>query len=201
MEFINHLAHIVVETKEESVRRFCSSLSEDDLRHLTKGVMITDKPSTQDLMRLHDVMSDDCGYIRFFDKERKRTIYVADTVVGNSEAFLVDKNIRCVFNVIRPQNLHVSYHHMTPNERRWVLQNLKYVAVQMLDTNGNVVLCCNHGRSRSPMYLVVYMILFHELSVNVAMDIVKTSLEQSRSMELDRYNTLQPAATAIYYNE
>ena len=202
MDFINDLAHVVVETKEETVRRFCLSLSEDELRNLTRGVVVTDIPSrNQDFIRVHDVMSNDCGYFRFFDEGRNRTIFVADKIVGNSEAFHFDKNITCVFNVIRPQNLHVSYHHMTPNEKRWVLQNLKYVALQMFDTDGNVVLCCNHGRSRSPMYLVVYMIIFHDVSVNVAMDIVRTSLEQSRCMVLDRNNTLQPAATAIYNNE
>ena len=57
----------------------------------------------------------------------------------------------------------------------------------MLHTNeGNAVLCCNGGRSRSPTYLVVYLVLCWNISIIQANSMVEALLKDARGEELDR---------------
>lgn len=72
----------------------------------------------------------------------------------------------------------------------------RHVASQINDeeTHGrNLVLCCVNGRSRSPMYLVAYLILCYDMTEDDAMRVVKTLLLEHRDEVLDRVNALQPA--------
>ena len=57
----------------------------------------------------------------------------------------------------------------------------------MLHTNeGNAVLCCNGGRSRSPTYLVVYLVLCWNISIIQAYSMVESLLKDARKEDLDR---------------
>ena len=57
----------------------------------------------------------------------------------------------------------------------------------MLHTNeGNAVLCCNGGRSRSPTYLVVYLVLCWNISIIQANSIVESLLKDTRGEKMDR---------------
>ena len=57
----------------------------------------------------------------------------------------------------------------------------------MLHTNeGNAVLCCNGGRSRSPTYLVVYLVLCWNISIIQAYSMVESLLKDTRKEDLDR---------------
>jgi hypothetical protein len=86
---------------------------------------------------------------------------------------------------------------MTTHCKSWIVENMKFVALQLFDVVGNVVIFCNHGRSRSPMYVVAYLIIFHDLSVDAAMTHLSVLLEE-RGIILDRFNDLLPAIENIF---
>ena len=66
----------------------------------------------------------------------------------------------------------------------------RFVAVQLYRSEGNAVLMCNSGRSRSPMYVVAYIVLCYSASVRSAMNVVRELLWESRRQELDRFGKL-----------
>ena len=201
MECIAAFARNVVVSREDNVRHYCGKLRVKELKKLTQRKFINDYSEHKCLSKIaHDQPGEDAGYVRVFDSERSRYIFFAGIKVSLSDAFCIDKEITSLFNVMSPCNLHLSYDHMTPKEKKWQLNNLKYVALQVYDTIGNVVLFCNHGRSRSPMYVVVYLIIFHDLTVHDAMTKIAGLLHTKRGLVLDRYNTLVPAAAEIYKN-
>jgi hypothetical protein len=81
----------------------------------------------------------------------------------------------------------VSAHLLTQasTSRRVVARMLMYVLYAVrgpdhLDTRGNIVLFSKNGRTRSPMYLVAYLIIMHCMSVPSAMDIVGNLLIEQR---------------------
>jgi hypothetical protein len=115
-----------------------------------------------------------------------------------SKAFHVEKEIVCFFNVLLPNATHESYFNMTSHMKQWLVANMRYVAIQMYDTEGNVVIFCNNGRSRSPMYLVAYLILFYDLSYIDARECVRKLLKDDRSQKLDRFGDFGPACEEIY---
>ena len=199
MDCILESADTFAERKANVVRRYISRRSSAEVARLTKRQDVsTLNSSNSRLLRAFDSVSGDCGYLLYFDKERERAIYVADKAVGMSSTFHKDKQITALFNVMDPVNLHLNFEHMDQREQTWQLNNMKYVAIKMHDTDGNVVLICNHGRSRSPMYLVVYLIIFYDYSASDARNTIADMLELQRGLELDRYNSLTAAAELIH---
>lgn len=75
---------------------------------------------------------------------------------------------------------------------QWWIDNMQHVALQLLDTAGDVVIFCNKGRSRSPMYLVAYLILIHCMTPDESMTLVAGLLLEQRNEILDRYGSLKP---------
>lgn len=75
--------------------------------------------------------------------------------------------------------------------------NFYQVCLQMFDAEGNIAICCKSGRSRSPMYLVIYLILFNDMTVSSAMNSVSRLLRRGRSECIDRYYTLFDFAVVI----
>lgn len=195
------VTELFIESREDRVRRCCGALSLKERKRMSARKFIRDFTSNKHFDKLyHDSDPLDRGYIQVHDAERSRTIFVTDKQSGLSEAFHLDKQINCFFNVTDPVNLHLSYIHMEIPEKEWQVHNLMYVALQIYETDGNVALLCNHGRSRSPMYLVVYMIIFNDLSVLEATNRITMLLRQQRGLELDRFNALGPAAQVIFEN-
>jgi hypothetical protein len=90
---------------------------------------------------------------------------------------------------------------MSKSLKQWWIDNMKYVALQMLDTAGDIVLLCKNGRTRSPMYLVAYLIIIYGMSVNAAMNSIGDLLQEQRELELDRHRSLVPIVEHIYRNE
>lgn len=86
---------------------------------------------------------------------------------------------------------------MTPQRRQWWVHNMIHVVLQMVRTSGNIVLLCNHGRSRSPMYLVAYLIIIHSMSSVAAKALVHELLAVQRQEHLDRFETLSPILSDI----
>jgi len=93
--------------------------------------------------------------------------------VGLSQRFHSDNGIKSLFNV------------------------LKYVAIQLSDTDGDVVLFCNKGRSRSPMYLVAYIVIIYNVTTCAAMHMVGQLLREQRGEQLDRFGCLKPIIDII----
>jgi len=129
-----------------------------------------------------------------------RHIFISRKEVGFSQAFHIEKDVHSYVNVLKPNSTHESYNNMTHNTQQWTVENLKCVALQLFDTPGNVVLFCNNGRSRSPMYLVAYLVIFHGLLVSSATTLIRDLLFVSRGLDLDRFNSLLPAIERIYDN-
>ena len=137
------------------------------------------------------------GYTYFNANLLYRHIFISCKEVGLSQQFHNDKCILSYCNVLKPNSTHESFHSMTTHCKSWIVENMKFVALQLFDVVGNVVIFCNHGRSRSPMYVVAYLIIFHDLSVDAAMTHLSVLLEE-RGIILDRFNDLLPAIENIF---
>ena len=87
---------------------------------------------------------------------------------------------------------------MTAKTKKWVLANMRFVALQIADTPGNIVLFCQNGRSRSPMYLVAYLVVSFSMQVNDAIAHITELLQFQRGQKLDRFNSLTAAIEHIY---
>lgn len=140
----------------------------------------------------------DKGYVEFYDHILKRTIFIASKAVGLSRAFHEDKRIDNLIHLIKKCNNHDHHTDMTAHTRKWWFQNLINVALKLYDVPGNIVLCCNHGRSRSPVYLVVYLIIVHNISDREALSVVGELLTSQRGETIDRFDTLTPIINDIY---
>lgn len=103
-----------------------------------------------------------------------------------------------MFNLLKKSTNHEHYGMMTPHTKNWWKENLQYVALQIFDTQGNVVLFCNNGRSRGPMYLVAYLVIVHCLTPMQAMDSVRELLHEQRGCEMDRFDSLVPFIYHIF---
>jgi hypothetical protein len=66
-----------------------------------------------------------------------------------------------------------------------------------IDAEGDVVLLCNRGRSRSPMYLVAYLVVMYNMKSCAAMKCVGKLLLEQRGEVLDRYGSLKPVIDLI----
>ena len=129
-----------------------------------------------------------------------RRIFVTTKEVGLSRAFHEENEISYLFNLISKSSNHSHFTDMTAKMMQWWLDNMKHVALQLIDTPGNVVLCCNHGRTRSPMYLVTYIIIVYGVATLNAIDIVHTLLIDQRGQSIDRHDHLVPIVENIYKN-
>lgn len=73
-----------------------------------------------------------------------------------------------------------------------------HVALQILDTTGNVALFCNNGRSRSPTYLVVYVMIVYGWGAQESVTCVRNALLEQRNETLDRFGCLMPLVEEIW---
>lgn len=118
--------------------------------------------------------------------------------VGLSKAFHDEFNINYVFHVIEKNSNHDHHSYMSSKQREWWKQNMINVAIEMLDAEGNIALICNNGRSRSPMYLVAYLVIVDGLLPIDAMSRVRDILFVQRNEKLDRFECLQPIVEEIF---
>lgn len=118
-----------------------------------------------------------------------------------STSFHHEKDISFVFNVIKQSTNHQHHTDMNSTTKQWWLDNLKYVALQMFDAEGNIVIFCKRGRSRSPIYLVAYLIIIYNMCPADAQNVVRESLLEQRAEILDRYDCLTPFIHCIYQNK
>lgn len=130
-----------------------------------------------------------------------RQIFVAPKDVAIPHAFHEEHNIETLFLVIKKCNNHEDYHWMERPMKQWWIDNMKYLALQLVDTAGNRVLCCNNGRTRSPMYLVSYLVIIYGKSVRAAMSTIGSLMKEQRDEELDRNESLVPILQHIYAND
>jgi hypothetical protein len=145
----------------------------------------------------HDLYENDLGYIHFYDEFQDRLIFVTSQKVGQSKSFHDDHQIQATFNVIKPNSNHEHTNYMTLQTKKWFVNNFLYVCLQMFDSSGNIALFCHSGRSRSPMYLVAYLILFYDMTVDRAIRYVAKQIHENRGQELDRHCTLNEVIMII----
>ena len=149
-------------------------------------------------MKYHNCYEDDCGFFSFYDQYRHRHIFVTSKEIGGSRLFHVEYDIQSIWNVINPCSNHEHSSDMTPHRKKWFVTNILRVCLQMFDTEGNIAIFCNTGRSRSPMYLVTYIMLFCDKTIDRAMFNVEELLSASRAnQELDRHCTLYEIISSI----
>ena len=139
----------------------------------------------------------DPGFITFYDARRERNIFVSTWQLAHSAKFHEQMQVNGLFDVIKPNTIHQYFVNMTALNQKWLLMNMRYVSLQIYKTDGNIILSCKNGRSRSPMYLVVYIIVVYDVTIAEAMKIVSTILFDVRNVELDRYELYVPALRYI----
>lgn len=82
--------------------------------------------------------------------------------------------------------------------REWFVTNIQHVCLQMFNSKENIVIFCHSGRSRSPMYLVAYLVLFCNESLDTAMKLVEQLMQRDRHRQLlDRHCTLHEIVATI----
>jgi hypothetical protein len=190
---------VVIESREDAVRTLfaqCTPKRKEKLSRIEDVRVLECRHGYS--RRYHDLCTFDKGYFSFYDNYKSRKIFVCRDCVGFSKCFHVEKNVHYFINVLDPQSTHESYDYMTSGMKDWVVDNMKYVALQLFDTEGNIVLFCKSGRSRSPMYLVAYLIIFHSMSINNAFTLVRDLLRDQRNELIDRTQSLLPAIQRIY---
>ena len=191
------LKYSVLESRYDVLKRLYAN---KDLSGLTAREDVTSYASHSSYTRrAHDLpTSDDKGYMVYFDELRQRNIYVSSKEVGLSNAFHTEKDIQYLFHMICKSNNHQHSTDMTPSRRQWWTDNMQYIALQLFETEGNVVLFCNNGRTRSPMYIVAYLIIIYGMNVNDAMHVIEKLLMEQRHLELDRYDSLLAIVVDIH---
>ena len=190
----------VIESRHEGLTRL---FKDKDTSHLTsKQVLLEYTTSCYYFRRAHDLAeADDKGYLEYYDEPLGRYIFVSSKEVGLSKCFHDDMNIISLFHLIEKSTNHEDYSDMTSSTRQWWLDNMRYVALQLMNTEGNIVIFCNKGRTRSPMYLVAYLVIMHCMTVSRAMSVVGTLLHDQRKLVLDRHRSLVPIIERIFVND
>ena len=149
--------------------------------------------------RAHDLdYMPERGYTVFYDTLFDRNIFITSKQVGFSHAFHEEFAIESGFNLLKHSTNHNDYHDMINTTRKWWVNNMKFVALQLAETRGNVVLFCSNGRTRSPMYVVVYLMMIHSMSIHNAMTTIRELLLSQRGYELDRHRSLLPILNDIF---
>ena len=139
----------------------------------------------------------DKGYFMFTDYACARNIYIASMYVGMSSAFHAEKRIESSLHLIKKNTNHQHHTDMTSMTRTWWFHNLIYVTLQIYNAKGNVVMFCKGGRSRSPIYLVVCLIIIYSMPVSEAMCTVESLLAAARHEVMDRHGCLTPIVEDI----
>lgn len=195
--FDEELRYRIIESNEQILRRRLAAIDPSVLEKKYSNreqVCSIVYKRTQLKERLYhgvpSMVNDDCGFVDFYDEFHDRHIYVTRQVVGVSEAFHLEYDIQAIWNVISPNPDHQHSSYMSPQRQHWYINNILHVCLQMFDTEGNIAIFCCAGRSRSPMYLAAYLIMFCDMTHENAVTYVDRLLRQCRHQELDRHDTL-----------
>ena len=194
MEITTALEHCVIESSDVLIRNVLSR--QDPLKLKKKHSNRLEVQSREYSKREREVVyhdltdTGDPGYTAFYDEFHNRHILVTNKEVGKSKQFHDEYDIKYLWNVIHPESTHAHSNDMTPHLRAWFIINIQHVCLQMFEAEGNIALFCFNGRSRSPMYLVAYFILFCNMSLDRAMFTVNTQLLNKRNERLDRHYCL-----------
>ena len=194
------LTYCVIESRHLTLRRYYDGR---DVSGLTARQELVEYRNHYNYSRRYDPLANngDQGYFVYEDDIFNRKIFISKREVGLSQAFHEENQIQFLFHMINKSNNHEDYDRMDPARRIWWVDNVQYMTLQMLDAPGNIVLFCNNGRTRSPMYLVAYLIIVQSMPVHKAMDIVSELLRQQRGYTLDRFASLVPIVQHISLNK
>jgi hypothetical protein len=80
---------------------------------------------------------------------------------------------------------------MGPAQQKRFYKNIKWVAMLIASSTGNVLIHCRNGRSRSPMFLVAYLMIFHQLSFQESRSMVAGELWIARRLSYDRFDRFE----------
>ena len=115
---------------------------------------------------------------------------MASKRVGLSHAFHADVKTKHLFHLIKENSNHDHYNYMSSKQKGWWIANMLNVTIQMLETSGDLILICNNGRTRSPMYLVAYLVVVYSMSASRSVKMVSDLLMQQRNEIVDRNGEL-----------
>ena len=195
------ISHQIIPSCEQMLRRKLSAVDPITLRDKhTNGRDVSDityRSYQQETKQYHDLCEHDPGFIDFYDEVHGRHIYVVTKEIGYSKIFHQEYDIQRVFDTIRPRSWHDHSFDMTDFRKNWFTTNIENVCLQMFDSDGNIAIFCNSGRSRSPMYVVAYIIMFRNESLDEGMKIIERLLYEQRGQPLDRHHTLYGIVASI----
>ena len=146
--------HEIIECSDQVIRRRLAFVDPTVLRNKhtngekVSGIEYNGKQLEQEL---HDCYNDDRGYFSFYDQYRHRHIFVTSKEIGRTKSFHNQYDVQSLWDVIKPCSNHEHSSNMTPHRRKWFVTNMLHVCLQMFDTEGNILIFCNTGRSRSPI--------------------------------------------------
>ena len=195
MDF-SSLHDTIIESREDENKEYFEGKDVSRLNSIED--VLTYTTSTYYTRRAHDMCPVDKGYTVFIDAVYNRKIFIATKEVGLSRAFHGEYNIKSGVNVIRMSTNHSDYDDMSKSMKTWWIHNMRYVAMQLAETAGNVVIFCNNGRTRSPMYLAAYVIIMRSMSISNAMTTVGGLLFEQRHYILDRHRSFVPILCHIH---
>ena len=102
----------------------------------------------------HHVDAADDGYMWVYDSYKERRIYVCKREVGRSRYFLEEFAIRSFVDLIRTNDEHSN--DLSLRGREKVYRQICRIVEQLSNSEGNVVVFCGRGRTRSPVHVAAY---------------------------------------------
>ena len=92
--------------------------------------------------------------------------------------YFYDQNISYFLDIHLSSDNHFCM--MYPSEKKFHMHNMLFATYQLYNTDGNVLVCCGRGRTRSPAYLIAYCIRVLGLSFNSSFDKVNRAFQEQR---------------------
>ena len=120
----------------------------------------------------------DQGYFTMYDFYLQRDIYVCEKEIATNVSFLSTMKIENLLDLSKEPEYH--YFDQTPIMRQRVLDGIVHSLKLLMTHTGNVVVHCRHGRTRSPAFLVAYLMIVACLSLEAAHSCVSSEYRKQR---------------------
>ena len=132
----------------------------------------------------------DQGYFAISDNYRQRCIYVSTKAVAENASFLSTMQIEHVLDLTNEPEVH--YMDVTIRERIRVLDGMIHSVQLIMACEGNIVVHCRHGRTRSPALLAAYLMIVACMSQEAAYSFLSSEYIKQRRLDgtfgIDRLN-------------
>ena len=113
-----------------------------------------------------------------YDNYKERKIFISRREVGRSQCFLEEFAIRSFVDLIRTNDEHSN--DLSSRGKEKVYRQICNIVQQLSNSEGNVVVFCGRGRTRSPVHVAAYFIVLHCYTVQEAHTILSKRLSTYR---------------------